>query len=427
MAASSTTTSEHGTTSVAPPHGGAAAEWRRHPMLPVAAALGYATSVIHIYGLGPYIQPMATSFGWSRTQVTVGVTLATLVQALMSIPVGLAVDRFGPRALGLPGVGLSAAAFALSGTANGNPMQWYLLWLLMALATLPVQATVWTSAVASRFTASRGLAFAVTLCGASVAQALFPYLGARLIAAFGWQRAMAWQAGIWIVIAFPMILLCFRGARDGRAARQAAAPVPDGPSFAQGIRSTVYLRLFATCLMLTFAMVALSIHFVPVLTARGATATGAAGVASLIGLSSIVGRLGTGLLIDRFPAHLVGSGVFLLPAAGALVLLASGPTGAGPMVAAALIGLTLGAEIDVIVYILTWHFGLRAFGALYGALLIALSLGTAIGPLVAARVFDQAGSYDPFLKLTVALMLASSAALFSLPARPVGARAPRAA
>ncbi|MFD1958617.1 hypothetical protein ACFSHP_04970 [Novosphingobium panipatense] len=28
-------------------------EWRAYPFLPVAAGLGYATSVIHIYGIGP--------------------------------------------------------------------------------------------------------------------------------------------------------------------------------------------------------------------------------------------------------------------------------------------------------------------------------------------------------------------------------------
>lgn len=401
----------------------AAAEWRGHFMLPVAAALGYATSVIHIYGIGPYIQPMAESLGWSRTQVTFGVTIATLVQALMSIPVGLAVDRYGPRALGVGGVLLSASAFALIGTATGNALNWYLLWLLMAAATLPVQATVWTSAVASRFEASRGLAFAVTLCGASVAQAIFPYLGARLIGTFGWQQAMAWQAGIWIALAFPVIFLFFRGARDrprGGGKRIAAEPegIVDGLSFAEGIRTTTYARLFLTCLMLTFGMVAMSIHFVPVLTARGATATSAAGIASLIGLASIVGRLGTGFLIDRFQARLVGGSVFILPATGAIILLFSGAGGPGPMLAALFIGLTLGAEIDVIVYILTRYFGLRAFGALYGALLIALSLGTAIGPLVAARIFDQTGSYDLFLWTTAGLMLASSAALFSLPRPP---------
>lgn len=393
----------------------AKAEWRSYWTVPIAAALGYATSVIHIYGLGPYIQPVAETFDWSRTQVTVGMTISTLVQALLAVPVGLAVDKYGPRLLGVIGVLLSTAAFACIGTATGTMANWIGLWLLMSAATLPIQATVWTSAVASRFTTSRGMAFAVTLCGASVAQAFFPWLGAKLIGDYGWQTAFMYQAAIWAAIAFPVIFFLFRGARDGGKKAETAAEY-HGMTFREGIRSTVYQRLFFTSLMLTFAMVALSIHFVPILTARGASATDAAGIASLIGLASIVGRLSTGVMIDRYRANYVGAFVFLLPALGAFVLNMSGAGGAGPMVAAVLIGFTLGAEMDVIVYILTRHFGLKNFGALFGAILTALSIGTAIGPLAAAKVFDVTGGYGPFLWATVVLMLASSAALFSLPA-----------
>lgn len=391
-------------------------------MLPLAAGLGYATSVIHIYGLGPYIQPVSAEFAWSRTQTTAGLTLATLVQAIASVPIGMLVDRTGPRLLGITGVLLTVAAFALMGTASGAPAHWYMLWSLMALATLPVQATVWTSAVASRFEASRGLAFAVTLCGASVAAALFPYLGTKLIAAFGWRTAFTVQAGVWILFTYPLIFLFFRGARDGRGGKPAAdRPGPavlGGTGFLEGLRSSVYLRLLAASLLFTFTIIALVVHFVPILTSNGLSAIEAAGIASLIGVFSIFGRLGTGVLLDRFPASLVGGTVFLLPAVGCALLIATGGNAAGSVGAAALIGLTLGAEVDVIVYLTTRHFGLRSFGALYGGMLAALSIGTALGPLSASRIFDAYGSYGPFLWVTIAFMAASSLALVSLPRRP---------
>lgn len=399
--------------------GRASAEWRHYFMLPIAAAAGYATSVIHIYGLGPYIEPVSEEFGWSRTQTTAGLTLSTLVQAVASMPIGLLVDRMGPRLLGVIGALLTAGAFALFSTATGSAANWFALWGLMAVASLPVQATIWTSAVATRFDASRGLAFAVTLCGASVAAALFPYLGSRLIEAYGWRTAFVAQAGLWIVFAWPLIFLFFRGARDRRSGAPGEIPEAEraatGIGLLEGLRSSIYLRLFFASLLFTFTIIALVVHFVPVLTSRGRTATEAASIAALIGLFSIVGRLGTGLLLDRFPGSLVGGSVFLLPVAGCLMLIAVGDSSGGAMLAAALIGLTLGAEIDVIVYLTTKHFGLRSFGALYGGLLAALSLGTATGPLGAARIFDLYGSYDPFLRLTIALMVASSLALFSLP------------
>lgn len=397
-------------------------------MLPIAAGLGYATSVIHIYGLGPYIQPLSEEFGWSRTQTTAGLTLATLIQAVCSVPIGMLVDRMGPRVLGIVGALLTAGAFALMSTATGDVGQWYLLWALMAVATLPVQATIWTSAVASRFEASRGLAFAVTLCGASVAAALFPYLGTRLIAEVGWRNAFVAQAGLWILCSYPLIFLFFRGAHDSREAKQAAKqqgrPVLTGAGFLEGLRSSIYIRLLAASLLFTFTIIALVVHFVPILTSTGHAKLEAAGIAALIGIFSIFGRLGTGMLLDRFPASLVGGGVFLLPVAGCALLIASGGSTAGAMGAAVLIGLTLGAEVDVIVYLTTKHFGLKSFGALYGGLLAALSVGTATGPLGASRIFDSYGSYSPFLWVTIAFMVASSLALLSLPRPAVGAALP---
>ncbi len=398
---------------------GASKEWRHYPMLPIAAALGYATSVIHIYGFNPYVLPISEAFGWTRTQVTVGLTIATLIQAIFSIPIGILVDRVGPRRLGLLGIVLTATAFAMLGTATGEKGNWYLLWGLMAVATLPVQATIWTSAVATRFDASRGLAFAVTLCGASVAIAVFPYLGTKLIAAYGWKNAFAIQAGIWLTIAFPMLLFFFRGAND--QTRETGQPqMPDkatlpGVSISEGLRSTIYVRLLLASLLFTFTIVALAFHFGLILTGRGVDKLKAAELAALIGLFSIIGRLGTGFLLDRFRGSLVGAAAFLLPVIACLLLISTGTNPSAAAIAAATIGLTLGSEIDVIVFLVTKHFGLRNFGALYGGLLAALSVGTATGPLAASKVFDSYGDYAPFLWLTVGFMIVSSLALASLP------------
>lgn len=396
----------------------AGAEWRRYFMLPIAAALGYATSVIHIYGLGSYIVPISEEFGWTRTQVTVGLTLSTLIQAILAIPLGLLIDRYGPRIFGVIGILMTTGAFALLSTATGDETQWYLLWLVLAAATLPVQATVWTSAVASRFEASRGMALAITLCGASLAATIFPPLAAWLIKNYGWQNALIYHGALWALIAFPINFIFLRGARDARRKAGDVAdpqPVLGGVGLKEAFRSTVYLRLLLVSLLFTFTIIALNVHFVPILTGKGLTPLAAAGIASLIGLSSIAGRLVTGFLLDHLRPSLVGAGAFLLPAIGCLCLLVAGDEGWAQAGAAIMIGLTLGAEVDVLAFLTTRHFGLRSFGALYGGVLVGLSIGTSFGPLAASRIFDEFGHYAPFLWLTVAFMLISSLCLVSLP------------
>ncbi|WP_340589019.1 MFS transporter [Erythrobacter alti] len=400
----------------------AGTEWRKFWTLPIAAALGYATSVIHIYGLSPYVVPVSEGFGWQRSTVTFGITIATLISGLFAVPIGMLVDRVGPRPIGIAGVALLCAAFALIGFAStADEWRWYLLWTVLAFATLPVQATIWTAAVATRFEASRGLAFAITLCGASVAQALFPWLGTELIAAHGWQTAMMLQAAIWAAIALPVIMLFFRGARDvkahvheGEEVAAAAAPgYAEGLGFVEGLKSSIYVRLLIASVLFTFVALALVVNFIAIQTDSGMEATQAGALAFWIGIFAIFGRLGTGFLLDRLPANYVGAAIFCLPIMACFSFLYLGTDAA--FLSAALIGLTVGAEVDVIVYLATRHFGLKAFGALYGGLLVALSIGTATGPLFAANTFDRTGNYDQFFWISIGCMAVSVLCLGSLP------------
>jgi MFS family permease len=407
-------------------------EWRSFWFLPFTASLGYATSVIHVYSMGPFIAPLQEEFGWTRAQVMLGLSIASFISAIFCMPVGILVDRVGPRRVGLVGVLLMTGSFALLSSATGSISNWIFLWVVIALGTLWVQATVWTSAINSRFEKSRGLALAITLSGASLSAALFPALAAWLIAQEdGWRGAFLSMAGLWALLVFPMLFLFFRGARD-RGRKADAAPPParvlTGLSIAEGLRSPTLYKLLLASSLFSFTTIGAVVHFVPILTGSGTEKMAAAGVAGLIGLFSIVGRLGTGFLLDRFPAQFVGAVAFLLPIVACLLLLGDGGNPLNQAVAAAAIGLTLGSEVDVIAYLAAKHFGLKNFGALYGALVMALSLGTAFGPLAAGAIFDQYASYTPFLILAMGLMAASAIALASLgrPPAALAAAAPAA-
>ncbi len=401
----------------------AAAEWRGYWFLPAIAALGYATSVIHVYAIGPFIEPLQTEFGWSRAQISFGLTISSFISAVFCIPLGMLVDRIGPRRIGLLGVLLMTGAFALLGTATGSKTNWAVLWTLLAFATVGVQATVWTSAVNSRFEKSRGLALAITLSGASLSAALFPVLATWLIGNYGWRIGFSGLSGLWIAVVFPFLLLFFRGAQDQRtttiADRAAAAKLHSGLTVAEGLRSPALYKLLLAAGLFSFTAVGTLVHFVPILTGAGTTRLEAAGIAGLIGLFSIIGRLGTGFLLDRFRAQHIGAIAFMLPVIGLSLLVLDAGNPAVQALAAATIGLTLGAEVDVVAYLAAKYFGLKNFGALYGAMVMALSLGTSFGPLTGGAIFDQFGNYVPFLMLNAVLMTLSAIALLSLGAPPI--------
>ena len=85
----------------------------------------------------------------------------------------------------------------------------------------------------------------------------------------------------------------------------------------------------------------------------------------------------------------------MAPLAG-LPLLAGG-SGLSPVIGAALLGLALGAEIDLIAFLTTRYLGQRAFGEIYGYLFTAFVVGSSVGQFIADLSHDRLGSYTPAL------------------------------
>lgn len=399
----------------------AAAEWRAYWFLPIVAALGFSSAGYQTYAIGPFIDPLQAAFGWTRAGITSGITIANVSAALFATLIGLVVDRIGPRRVGLIGVPLVAAAFALLATATGTMANWWALWCVIAFAALWTQGTVWTSAVVSRFEASRGMAIAVTLTGMSVAGAVLPPLATLLLETFGLRGGFVALSIVWTLVLWPPIFFAFRGAQDDRhrlpADAPAAAALP-GLGLAEGLRRPAFYKLMAVGGIFSFCTLSMMVHMVPIIIGFGATPMKAASIASLAGFASIFGRLASGWLLDRFPAHIVGASTYALPIVGGALMLADGGTTASQATACVLFGLTMGSETDVITYLVTRHFGLRAFGTIMGTVFGAIALGAAFGPVTAGAVYDHFRSYAPFIAAIVVMMAISALVLLTLRCPP---------
>ncbi|VXB99566.1 membrane hypothetical protein [Brevundimonas sp. G8] len=216
-------------------------EWRQFWILPVVAALGNSASVLHIYSLGPFMQPLNEAFGWGRAEVSAGITVANCGAIALYAIVGLLINRWGPRRVGLIGVVIMTSAVALLGSATGSLFNWLALWVVVMIGTVSVQPTIWTGAVASRFDASRGLAVALTLAGSGAASTLLPLVATWLIGEFGWRVAFVGLGVIWAILLLPLILLFFRGANEGTSPRN-RTPGGDltGLTFYEGIRKPAF-------------------------------------------------------------------------------------------------------------------------------------------------------------------------------------------
>lgn len=401
-------------------------EWRRYWWLPFIAAAGYTTSAMHSYGIGVFIVPLQEEFGWSRAFISMGLTIAGIGGILFGVPMGMLIDRFGPRRIGMIGVVVMCGAYALLGTATGTTANWIALWVVLALCNPWASVVSWTKAVASRFEHSRGLAFAITLSGAPVTTTFLPLVATAFTLAYGWRVGFAGVAAVWAVVVWPLVFLFFRSAHEdpARVAERKQAIAADGlpgMGFAEALRGREFYQLLWASAFFAFTVTGTTVHFVPILTDSGAQPMQAAGIASIIGVAAFAGRVGMGVLLDRYPANMLGGLVCTLPAISCALLLWRGDDPMVQAVAAALLGLTVGGEIDVIAYLTTRQFGLRNYGTIYGAMTSSMNVGTATGALTAGAIFDAQGSYATFLFITIAAMLSSSIALGTINKAPFAA------
>jgi len=384
-------------------------EWKKYWTLPASASIGNTASILHIYSLGAFMIPLNEAFGWSRAQVSSGITVSNSLTGLLGILIGVLIDRWGPRRVGLIGICIMGAAFSMLSTATGSYMNWLFLWGFIALGATWTQTTIWTGAVSTRFDKSRGLAIAMTISGSGMAATLLPILATEAIEGLGWRYAFLALGLGWWLIAMPLNVLFFRGSADAARTRENHPP-PENPQKLSGVSakecftSFTFYRLAIAGGLFSFCAMGLIVHFVPVLIDRGLGTMQAAGIAGLVGIASIAGRFGTGLLLDRFRPERVALFAFALPTITALCLL-YGQSPLAYSVAAIVMGFSLGAELDVIIYLSTRHFGLRRFGIIFATTLLFLTTGTALGPVSAGAIFDNYGSYSVFLMMIIPMVL----------------------
>jgi len=153
-------------------------------------------------------------------------------------------------------------------------------------------------------------------------------------------------------------------------------------------------------------------HLITLLRERGFTPTAAAEVQSLVGVAILVGRLGSGTALDRLSPSLVATITFTISALGCLLLLFSNPICMG--VAALAIGLTIGAELDIMAYFISRYFGLNRFGRLYGLAYGIFIMSAGASPALITYLVGW-GGYSLALAVSTVGTLVGAGILFSLP------------
>ena len=230
-----------------------------------------------------------------------------------------------------------------------------------------------------------------------------PKLATWLIEAIGWRHGFIALGAIWIALTLPLVLLFFR---DPPQREQAAAsgPALAGLEFGEGIRTRAFWGLVISFAAFSFYNMTIATNLILMLGEKGIAAAEAASLMFVMGIVGLFARLGVGWLLDRLPGHLIGMCTQLLPVIGAALLMTDNPGTIILLTVIGMFGLATGAEIDVVLYQATRHFGLKAFGTLFSGIITFGALFAAIGPATAGWLHDRTGSYNSLLVVVMVLM-----------------------
>ncbi|MEP7336976.1 MAG: MFS transporter [Acidobacteriota bacterium] len=376
---------------------GIKADSRRSAWLVVAASsmglfLHFGSLLVNAFGV--FLTTLCDQFGWSRGQVSLAFTLCTLT-AMLTMPLtGWLTDRFGARRPILICTVIFGGLYALLSLLTPHLWHLYALFLLLGLVGPGTSAVPHASLISRWFTERRGLALGFAMCGTAIGGVIWPSASQWLLDHFGWRNAYAISGGAVLLIAVPLMLALLKEpAKTIPSTNHAAADLPaDGLTRREALRGSLLWLLLGSFFIIYASIQACMIHLVPMLKDRGMTPSSAAFAASLLGAAGMIGRLGTGYLLDLLPADRVPTLAFSIVAVG-IFLLFGGATGASAYLAAMLIGFGYGAESATIPYLVSSYFGLRSFGEIYSYLFITVPLGGALGPALMGLGFDRTGSY----------------------------------
>jgi MFS family permease len=383
-----------------------------------AAVVGLVVGegTINLFCFGVFLKPLRDELGLSRGTLSSALLIASLTTALATPIAGALIDRYGSRAVMLPGIalfGVAVAARAMLQPSSIAPM--YALFLLAGLSGAVQTPIIYAAIICRWFDRNRGLALGIAMAGTGLGVLIVPQMINLVVNVVGWRTAYLVLGALIFACAFLPVSLFVREPLDyrGPGATGAAKTTAAGSTLAEVVtRSWRFWCLGAAFLVGAACIFGTLAHAIAILTDREMDSRTATAAVSVAGLAMIAGRITTGYALDKVQGPSIAIVSFLVPAAG-IALLAIGPAGVASFAGVVLCGLGQGAQVGLQPYFASRYFGLKSIGAISGAMFSLFLIGTGVGPCISGASFDHWTSYGPVL-IGYALALSLASMLFLL-------------
>jgi MFS family permease len=387
-------------------------QWR--PL--AAASLGSAVSLpLFAYTNSAFAPHLIKAFGWSKAQFAL-VGLATLSTLLILPLIGRFTDRFGVRTVAILGTALVPLCFVAYSRMDGSFASYVAIFIaILALGSM-TGPMVYSRLVVENFRRATGLALTVVNSAPPLlAMILVPLLNISILQ-HGWRASYLMLGAVVLVLSAAAILL-IPPRREPVATGHAGSleTLPSSQAFRLILRSRVFWLIMAGTLL---CLIQLQLHASQMnlmLIDNGLSTQQAAGVVSIYALSTIVGRIGCGLALDRFSTPVVTFVSMILPALGFLLLATDLDTYPVIVLAMCLAGLSMGAESDLLGFLVARYFSMRIYATTLSLLFSASFLSSAFGAVLISASLQRYGTFGPFLYGTAGSIFVGSLFFLFLP------------
>jgi MFS family permease len=386
----------------------------RWPVL-LGAILGIGVGVIALPSpaIGVFMRDLQAEFGWSRTEISLGPTILVAGLALASPLLGWVADRVAATWITLVSLAALATSLFLFSRLGPDLRLYYAGFAAMAVTSCGAATLVYARVVSANFVRGRGLALGLAMVGNGLTGIFLPMLLAPYAAGAGWRQGFVALA-VLAALAAPVVAWLMSRSRPQAIEAAGAGGHAPGLGLDAALRDPVFWTMAAAFAFIPLGASGMHLHLLAFLADEGVAPAQAGAIASLGGVALIVGRVLTGWLIDRLYAPWVAAGMMALSAGCMAAMgLIGAPAGALGAIA---VGLSIGAELDLIGYLTARYFGFRAYGRIYGLLYAAVLVGSAFSPVAYGAAVDLTEGYAVALYGGAALLLA--AALLFLTLRP---------
>jgi MFS family permease len=379
--------------------------WRTLAGCTIAAAIG--TIGLHAYTSGAFVHEL-TLAGFTRDQLARATLFLSASVAVCAPIAGTLMDRFGPFRIVALAVCGEAIGFGLLSIAPADFSVYAACIVLLAILGVGTTPPGFARMVTARFDRVRGLALGIMISGLGLMAITGPIWATWVIGQLGWRGGYRVMAALVLLLGGTGLLLI----RSDRGAEHIQADVKSAGGDLSAFRRPLFWAMLVGFLAPAFFSGGYLLHLISLLRERGFTPAGAAQVQSLIGVAVLTGRLSSGAALDRFSAPYVAAFAFTISGLSCALLMQSNPL---LMAAAAFgIGLTIGAELDIMAYCISRYFGLASFGKLYGLAYGCLVLSAGASPVMISRLADV-GGYSAALIVSTVGTLAGAAILLMMP------------